>query len=54
MVRDSHRMLAMWRKYFTQILNVHEVRDARQTKYIQQNHYFLNPINFSFNWLLKS
>jgi hypothetical protein len=32
LVTDYHRILAKWRKYFTQILNDHEVRDARQTK----------------------
>jgi hypothetical protein len=32
LVTGSHRILVTWRKYFTQILNDREVRDARQTK----------------------
>jgi len=29
---DSHYILAMWRKYFSQLLNVHKVNDVRQTE----------------------
>jgi len=28
----SHSILAMWRNYFSQILNVHGVKDVRQTE----------------------
>jgi len=27
---DSHSIMARWRKYFSQLLNVHEVKDVRQ------------------------
>jgi len=37
LVADSHSILARWRNYFFQILNVHGVNDVRQ-KYTQQNH----------------
>jgi hypothetical protein len=30
LVAESHIILASWRKYFSQLLNVHEVSDARQ------------------------
>jgi len=29
---DSHRLLASWRKYFSQLLNVHEINDFTQTR----------------------
>jgi len=29
---DSHSILARWRKYFFQLLNVHGVNDIRQTE----------------------
>ena len=32
LVADSHSILARWRNYFTQILNVHGVNDVRQTE----------------------
>jgi len=39
LVADSHSILARWRNYFSQILNVHGVIDTRQTEiYTQQNH----------------
>jgi hypothetical protein len=31
LVADFHSILARWRNYFSQILNVHEVNDVRQT-----------------------
>jgi len=37
-VTDSHTMLARWRKHFSQLLNVHEVNDVRQTEIHKQNH----------------
>jgi hypothetical protein len=30
LVADSHSILARWRNYFSQILNVHGVNDVRQ------------------------
>jgi hypothetical protein len=32
LVADSHSILARWRNYFSQILNVHGVNDFRQTE----------------------
>jgi hypothetical protein len=29
---DSHSILERWRNYFSQLLNVHEVNDVRQTE----------------------
>jgi len=29
---DSHSILARWRNHFSQLLNVHEVNDVRQTE----------------------
>jgi len=37
LVADSHSILARWRNFFSQLLNVHGVNDIRQTE-IQQNH----------------
>jgi len=31
-VADSHSILAMWRNYFSLLLNVHGVKDVRQTE----------------------
>jgi hypothetical protein len=31
LVADPHSILARWRNYFSQLLNVHVVSDARQT-----------------------
>ena len=32
MVADSHNVMARWRNYFSQILNVHRVSDVRQAE----------------------
>ena len=32
MVTDSHRILARWRNHFSQLFNVHGIKDVRQTK----------------------
>jgi hypothetical protein len=32
LVADSHSILARWRNYFSQILNVHGVSDVRQAE----------------------
>ena len=32
MVADSHSVLGRWKKYFSQILNIHEVNDVKQTE----------------------
>jgi hypothetical protein len=32
LVADSHSILARWRNYFCQLLNIHRVNDVRQTE----------------------
>ena len=32
MFADSHNILARWRKYFSQLLNIHGVNEVKQTK----------------------
>jgi len=32
LVTDSHSIVARWRKYFSQLFNVHGVNDVRQTE----------------------
>jgi len=32
LVADSHGIMARWRKYFSQLLNVHGVNDVRQAQ----------------------
>ena len=29
---DSHSIMARWRNYFSQLLNIHEVKDVRQAE----------------------
>jgi hypothetical protein len=37
-IADSHSIMARWRNYFSQILNVHWVGELGRQKYTQQNH----------------
>jgi hypothetical protein len=32
LIRESRSILVRWRKYFSQLLNVHGINDARQTE----------------------
>jgi hypothetical protein len=32
LVEDSHSILARWKNYFSQLLNVHWINDVRQTE----------------------
>jgi hypothetical protein len=32
LVEDSHRILARWRNYFSQLFNIHGVNDVRHTE----------------------
>jgi len=38
---DSHSIVARWRKYFSQLFNVHGLRMLGRQKYKQQNHWYL-------------
>jgi len=38
MVADSHSILAWWRNYFSQLLNVHGVMMLGRQKYTRHNH----------------
>jgi hypothetical protein len=53
LVTDSHRILGRWRKYFTQILNDHEVRDARQTKIHTAEPLLPEPYKFEFKMAIR-
>jgi len=32
LVADSHSIMARWRNYYSQLMNVHEVKDVRQAE----------------------
>ena len=51
LVADSHSIVARWRNYFSQLFNVHGVKDVGQAE-IQQNHLYLNQVPLSLSWLL--
>ena len=38
LVADSHSIMTRWKNYFSQLLNVHELRMLGRKKYTQQNH----------------
>ena len=38
LVADSHSIVARWRNYFSQLFDVHVVKDVGRQKYTQQNH----------------
>ena len=40
LVADSHSIVARWRKYFSQLFNVHGLRMLGRQKYTQQNHWY--------------
>jgi len=51
---DSHSILASWRNYFSQILNVHGFNDVRQTEIHTAEPLVISQVPLSFRWLLKS
>ena len=38
LVADSNSIVARWRNYFSQLFNVHVIKDVGRQKYTQQNH----------------
>ena len=38
LVADSNSIMTRWKNYFSQLLNVHELRMLGRKKYTQQNH----------------
>ena len=43
MVTDCPSVLSMWRNYFSQLLNVHEVSDVRQTEILTAEQLLTEP-----------
>ena len=54
LVADSHSIMAQWRNYFSQILNVHGVVMLGRQKYTQKNHLCLNQVSWRLSLLLIS
>ena len=50
LIADFHSILARWRNYFSQLLNLHEVYDVRQTEL----HTAEPLVPIRLRWLLKS
>jgi hypothetical protein len=50
LLADPHGIMARWRNYFSQLLNVHEVNDIRQAEI----HTVEPLVPLRLNWLLKS
>jgi len=46
-VADSHSILARWRIYFSQVVNVHVVNDVRQTEIHTAESLVLNQVPLS-------
>ena len=46
LVAESHSIMARWRNYFSQLLNVHEVNDIRQPEIHTAEPLVLEPITF--------
>jgi hypothetical protein len=48
LVADSHSIMARWRNYFSQLLNVHEVKDVRQAEIDSEEPLVPEPSAFEF------
>ena len=51
---DSHSILVRWRNHFSQLLNIHEVNDVRQTEIQTAEPPVPEPMPLRLSWLLKS
>ena len=51
---DSHSILARWRNYFSQLLNIHGVNDFRQTEIHTAEPLVPVLVPLRLSWLLKS
>ena len=54
LVADSHSIMARWRNYFSQLLNVHEVKNVRQAEIHTVEPLVPGQVPLKLNWLLKS
>jgi hypothetical protein len=54
LVADSLSILAKWKKYFSQLLNVYGVNDVRHTEIHTAGPLVPNQAPLILNWLLKT
>ena len=54
LVANSHSILARWRNYFFQLLNVHGAKDVRQAEIHTAEPLVLSQAPLRLSWLLKS
>ena len=54
LVADSYTILARWRNYFSQILNVRGINDVRQTAVHMAEPLVSKQVLLRLSWLLKS
>jgi len=52
-VADSHSILARWRDYFSQLLNVHGVNDVKQTEIHTAEPLVTDPTVFEFEMAIE-
>jgi len=53
LVADSHNILARWRNYFSQLLNLHEVSVVRQTEILSAEPLVPKPSAFEFELAIE-
>ena len=53
LVADSHSIMARWRNYFSQLLNVHEVKDVRQAEIHTVEPLVAEPSAFVVEWAIE-
>ena len=53
LVAESHSFMARWRNYFSQLLNVHEVKDVRQAEIHTVESLVSEPSAFEFELAVK-
>jgi hypothetical protein len=54
LVRDSHGILAGWRNLFSQLLNVHGVKDVKHTETYTTEPIVFEPIAVMLRRVLKT
>ena len=54
LVADPHSIMARWRNYFSQLLNVHEDNDVRQAEIHTVEPQCLSQVPLRLSWLLES
>ena len=53
LVADSHSIMARWRNYFSQLLNVHEVKNVRQAEIHTVEPLVPEPSAFEFELAIE-